>query len=198
VKGGLGKKYGPLPLWAWLVVLAAGGYALYRYQKSRASGAEVEEGYYPTVGGGTPPEAPTAGAGGVGSLASQIGELAQAGFVPRGSEEAKAPPPEREVEVIPEHEKAPWYEELIGELAKRALAVKKGATPKGKGKKHTQPKRKTKAKGSGPGRKPTPNTPVKHPGHTHTTTTHLNPPNHTAAAHPAHRIQQRQPSRGRR
>lgn len=132
---GLTKKIGPLPLWMWVAIAATVGYIVYK--KSKGSGEEgVEEGYFPTQG--IPSEAPEAGAsGGLAGLGNLIGELAAAGFVPAGSEDAKAEPAEPVVTANPWRE---WYEEggdpraAPAAAAKSAKKVAKKAKDTAKGK----------------------------------------------------------------
>ena len=44
------KKLGPLPLWAWIAILAVAGFTLYRYEKNKSESTGVEEGFFPTQG----------------------------------------------------------------------------------------------------------------------------------------------------
>ena len=39
------KKLGPLPLWAWIAILAVAGFTLYRYEKNKSESTGVEEGF---------------------------------------------------------------------------------------------------------------------------------------------------------
>lgn len=74
MKGFLGKKYGPLPAWAWLAIAlaAVGGYIVYKRRKAAAqdtsqsaTGSSDTTGYVPTTG--------TTGASGDGGSAAQSG-----------------------------------------------------------------------------------------------------------------------------
>lgn len=96
---GFGRKVGPLPIWGWALVLAAGVYIFYRFYAGRnasagASGSAIDQSY--ATNGSNPSTSPYAGTSdgnGTGSLfgsfysndaynAAAIGEASQFGATP--------------------------------------------------------------------------------------------------------------------
>jgi hypothetical protein len=163
------KKYGPLPLYLWVILVGGGGYLLYRYYKSRQA-AEPEplgEGLYPTRGLEAPPEGGSVPSGGVAQLGELLKELGALGFVPAGSEEAKGEPqfaPPSKLESLLEEGFGAYLEGLMHPAAVGAPAKVKKPGPK-----------------SAAGQK------QKHPGHDHHPG-HTQTPSHSAAKHPKQRM----------
>jgi len=169
------KKAAGLPVWAWIAILAAGAYLLYKYEKDKGEGEE--EGSYPSTG-----LEPSTEGGSTGTSSGGIGTPAQAaeeGYVPAGSEAAKEKPSAIESAL----------EQILGEkLAPAVTAPLKTGKSKAQKEEARLRARIKKVEQAKKRKKPTKRTRVKRPGQTHTSTTHLAPTNHKAAVHPKARI----------
>jgi hypothetical protein len=183
----MNKKIFGMPLWFWAVVVAGGGYLFYRIHKERSEEPTASgEGLYPTSGlEAPPPETAAAPAAGIAQLGEELQGLAAAGFVPKGSEEAKGEPafaPPSKLEGLLEEGFGAYLEGLMNPSNEREHPARnnKGEKHKGKGKGQKAKGGKGKGKGGKGKHAKQPNT-GHHPGHTQT-------PNHRASAHPNQRI----------
>lgn len=87
----MNKKFGPLPIWAWVAI---GGTLAYIFWKFAQNQEPEIEGYYPAERAEPPLAEGLAGGSGIAGLGEALSDLAAAGFVPAGSEEAAGYPPE--------------------------------------------------------------------------------------------------------
>ncbi len=168
------KKAGALPVWAWVAIVAVGGYLFYRYRKNAEATPEVE-GYYPAEHREPNEGEPTASGAGMGAVEEAREARQEAGEEGRekrqeAGEEGRAT---REYNQETEREERHEREERRREEKGEPAPVGKG----GKGKGKTGAKGKGKGKGGKGKRAPK-----------HTAPAHTHQPAHTPARHPKTRI----------
>lgn len=185
----MNKKVGPLPLWAWVGLLAALGYGLYRYEKQRSEEySGVEEGVAPTLG--VPERVESGGSGGGVSAAEEFqARLAEGaegraiGREERAEERAEGRASREEGFAARAEERREAFERWAAQFAKGTSG--KGTTRGKAGKRHREGKGAVTNRGNrnngNAGQR-------SHGNHSNHQPGHVAKSAHLAAAHPASRI----------